>query len=139
MDAAQTPKGVPHIITDDDDAMSVLQAEISDMDGAASAPKTAPATRARGAIAQSTDRCAERPVYQQLKKAPAKGAVVLVPASTWPTYACHENDGQGWLAKVVANHGAAMNVCFEAARAADGSPYENVRLEWQHLQHNVTG
>ena len=139
VDASQTPKGVPHIITDDDDAMSVLQAEVSDMDGAAVVTTTTPATRARGTVDQSPEVRAEPPVYQQLKKAPAKGVVVMVPVSTWPTYTCHENDGLGWLAKVVSGHSDAVNVCFEAARTADGGPYENVCLDWRHLQQNVTG
>ena len=72
-------------------------------------------------------------VYRKLEKAPAKNTIVLVPASTWPTYACNENDGQGWLAKVVSNHGAAVRVCFETACTANNRPYEDVRLEWQHL------
>jgi hypothetical protein len=139
VDASQNPKGVPHIITDDDDAMSVLQAEVSDMDGTSLKSTTAPATRSRGDAGRAPAARAERAVYQQLKKSPAKGMVVMVPASIWPTETCHENDGGGWLAKVVSCHGDAASLCFETARTADGRPYENVRLDWRHLQQNVTG
>jgi hypothetical protein len=40
---------------------------------------------------------------------------------------------------VVSCHGGAVSLCFETARTADGRPYENVRLDWKHLQQNVTG
>ena len=130
VDAAQTPKRQVNVVTDDDEAMAV---EISDAQASEDTSTVTRATRAKPAEAH-----APKALYQQISKAPSKGATVLIPASTWPTEACDENDGQGWLAKVVTNHGAAVGLCFLTARTADGRPYEKVRLEWQHLQYNVT-
>ena len=140
VDAAQAPKGQTHVVTDDDDAMAVLQAELNDLTvgSSSAAASPIPTTRAH-AETKDTPAAPATALYQRVTKPPAKGSVLLVPASTWPTETCPENDGQGWLAKVVAVHGEAVNLCFEAARTNDGRPYENVRLEWQHLQRNVTG
>ena len=85
------------------------------------------------------DAATPRPaVYRTLVKAPAKNEIVLVPASIYPTEPCSENDGQGWLAKVVSRNGVAVRLCFETACTSHNLPYEDVRLEWQHLQRDVT-
>ena len=140
VNAAQAPKGQKHVVTDDDDAMAVLQAELDDLtvSNSSAAASPMPTTRAR-AETKDTPAAPATAVYQRVTKPPVKGNVLLVPASTWPTETCLEGDGQGWLAKVVAVHGEAVSLCFEAARTNDGRPYENVRLEWRHLQRNVTG
>ena len=135
VDASQAPKR-HHVVTDDDEAMAVLQAEMDNLSATGKTDDTQRATRATAGHVEPAS--APTAVYRALDKAPTKNAIVLVPASIYPTEVCDENDGQGWLAKVVSSSGSAVRLCFESACTANHRPYEDVRLEWQHLQRNVT-
>ena len=137
-DASQAPKGQRQVVTDDDEAMAVLQAEMESLSATGTTAQDTRATRATSAQGGQVAAAPQPAVYRTLVKAPAKNAVVLVPASIYPTEACNENDGQGWLAKVVSSSGTAVRLCFQTACTSHDLPYEDVRLEWQHLQQNVT-
>jgi hypothetical protein len=125
VDASQAPKGQRQVVTDDDEAMAVLQAEMEDLSATGATVDTLRATRATAGHGAQATKEAPAGVYRKLEKAPAKNAIVLVPASTWPIYACNENDGQGWLAKVVSSHGAAVRVCCEMVGSVHQSPFMN--------------
>ena len=101
VDAAQAPKGPQHVVTDDDDAMAVLQAELDDLTWAAQTlrPPHADDASACG-DSKHTPAAPATAVYQRVTKAPAK-ATCSRARIHWPTETCPENDGQGWLAKVV--------------------------------------
>ena len=137
-DASQAPKGQRPVITDDDEAMAVLQAEVEALSATGTTAQDARTTRATSAQGQHEAATPQPAVYRTLVKAPAKNEIILVPASIYPTEPCNENDGQGWLARVVSSNGAAVRLCFETACTSHNLPYENVRLEWQHLQRDVT-
>ena len=98
VDAAQAPKGQAHVVTDDDEAMAVLQAELDDLSVGSSdaAANPMPTTRAR-AEKQHTPAAPAPASYQRVTKAPGKGNVLLVPASTWPTESVQRTTGRaGW-------------------------------------------
>ena len=71
-----------------------------------------------------------------LTLASAKGRCVLVPAHIWPQYACIEQGGQGWLAKVTAVHREdnAVTVRFLYARRTNGKEYDPERLQLALLE-----
>ena len=68
--------------------------------------------------------------------------VAVVPASIYPTYACTENGGTGWLARVVSCRGdgasAVARLCFLNARTSTGRPYEDVYLQPRVLRARTT-
>ena len=64
----------------------------------------------------------------------ALGRRVLVPRSLYPTYACDENDGRGWTARVVNYRGGVATTRFTHATTARGIPYEDVLLRIHVLQ-----
>ena len=79
-DASQAPKGQRQVITDDDEAMAVLQSEmeaLSATGATAHEPRSTRVTSAQGEYDAATPQPA---VYRKLVKAPAKNSVVLVPA-----------------------------------------------------------
>ena len=96
VDASQAPKGPRQVVTDDDDAMAVLQAEMEHSARRARRARLAPsATIRRGTRGQRRRRT--RGVPEHSTKRPAKNAMVLVPASIYPTEPATRTMGKGGL------------------------------------------
>ena len=82
----------------------------------ATAPRRCKTKRSRTA-AVAAPPCTPPP----LSAANAKGRRVLVPASLWPDYTCHEHGGRGWDAVVHSVKRGAATVRFSTLRHDDGS------------------
>ena len=61
------------------------------------------------------------------------GDLVLVKREVWPSYACDEQDGQGWEAKIINSNSNSSLVQFTRARSSDGNRYANERILHSHL------
>ena len=66
--------------------------------------------------------------------AAAVGDLVLVPRTIWPAYACKENSGRGWTARITARTTRTAVVEFVQARTPDGRPYLPERLPLELLE-----
>ena len=62
------------------------------------------------------------------------GRLVLVPRTLWPSYACHEQEGRGWVARVISATGRTAVVSFLHSHTRGGVPYADVRLPLGDLQ-----
>ena len=87
---------------------------------------TAPRARKRPAAAAMA---AVAPAeLSALVQQPSAGDELVVPCSVWPTHACGELDGAGWVVTVVGATRKTAEVRFAHATTRDGRRYENVRL-----------
>ena len=87
-----------------------------------------------------TERAAARPRAQAaateapgavtLKAATAlePGDAVVIRRAAWPAHACRELGGSGWAATVISLSATTARVRFTEHKAADGRPYEDVRV-----------
>ena len=56
------------------------------------------------------------------------GRRVLVPNSVWPSYTCDENNGRGWVARVINFRARVATIKFLHAANARGMPYPDEQL-----------
>ena len=56
------------------------------------------------------------------------GRRVLVPNSVWPSYPCDENNGRGWVARVINFRAGVATIKFLHAANARGMPYPDEQL-----------
>ena len=76
------------------------------------------------------------PDLRPLEPKTAKGRRVLIPRTMWPDYACTEQGGTGWAARIKscsARDGIAR-VHFESAIDEEGRPYPDEHLMLSDLQ-----
>ena len=77
----------------------------------------------------------EEPDLSPLVASSAVGRQVLVPAALWPTYACNELAGRGWVARVLrCNNLGVAKVRFLRATTARGLPYADADLQLTALE-----
>ena len=93
-------------------------------------PPTPPASLSTGIPAPSAPASTGTP----LSRANAVGRRVLVLATFWPQYKCHEHGGIGWEASVLSATGVSAVVKFTFSRASDGRPWESERVPYAHLR-----
>jgi len=85
--------------------------------------RAAPRPRAQAAATES-------PKAATLKAATAlaPGDAVIIRRAAWPAHACRELGGNGWAATVISLSATTARVRFTEHKAADGRPYEDVRV-----------
>lgn len=72
-------------------------------------------------------------IYELLKKEDT----VFIPKQVWPAEPCHEHAGLGWAATVVSATKHTALVRFRYARAANGAPFMDERLQTNVLRRLI--